>query len=1609
MDPFLPGEIPVMVLRYLASNKCETAALAMIEEMPMLKAYVPPKPAKLSNSDYLKYLARSSVNSGLKDVLSDYGNSKILAEEILENESNILLDFPLDGLVNKLKIIKDLIKTKPSTSSATTSPTTSAKKIDSGSQVDIVKVDGCSNTDENYLCPQCLINQAKMEQKTESSCQTDEVTTVQFGVQDKIPVIFCKTLLNDGDLQQKIAQTINEHLEVPQDERNDFVQKVSSKAETEIDKFLVELLQDMPEDSNGGDSDGGLQSLVDNGPSIASVYAEVDSNLSAMFGESEMLFGTDPNLQTSTERDSQTSSSSSSGRNSNLKDTTSIPPEPDKIPVSSLSTSLDTESVKTLKPQSSSSGLSTPKQVQRGSSVKRITPTPLTSANVNPVFNTSVVIEKQLVDGGDKSAQFSVVTVNSEPPAWQKLNRKSIAPKIPGPPKVTDNITVVNKSREEVIKYGSSKKNGRSVTNDSRTKGRITNEISPPRSKKTAPIQPTSSHKRKAPPVKLTPEKAKNIEYNFMHVYHDSNKPSSGTKSNEIDSTPSNVSSVKNTPVASSSVLETGTNNNNNPTSDVVLNMPLVNENSQNDVTPMQPPPEAGSSSEFKTISPNALHRLIASAHKHMGSTAVPVHFPKRKSYSTPRKRKHVRNLSFATPPSLKATTPQNGAETDASKKRKADDEWFAAELKSKKRLNWPESEKKKTPHVAQESLKTTERPQISADSQETAKRTVIIHPGAKPPSNSDDNISQKANMSIILEESVVEPPQPAAVDANVVNDSSGLVQVTNVWNQSSSSKVAYVTVPSNHVDSSMQLYQLGADMQSLYPIHFIPPGSSGVNSQIQPSQNPTSNSLTFHSQPLQDPIPLPSKPPCNVQVLTPKAAPHSEQNSAATPTQPYLPSIFSPVHLTQPYKRHPTISPLALPNQNPPTVLVPATDNSTSGSTIIPPTTSSSSLSVKKPPNLFFKESMDSKKPEKRQRQTLSVDIPITNNNLATVTPLPSSQRVSAESVIVNSSALVSTRASELDSPNNPDSRQRGKRQCRSKSDNSASSTTTPPTLLVEQGTSRRTRKSARISEIQNHPENEDVVKGRGGSSSERSRARTQSKSTDVTHEQKDTTNVETSTTATTAKDANPKVKGTRGKAVQKKPKIIMRINTKDLFGDSPSKNKSLKCNTRRSPEAVAAQMVAADALPLGSPRRSPRKHPIMTKQLDKSPFHKPSSLFGSLSSSENSENSSNKGLSLLPPQENTVFNIVPAPLGFPEPTPIKNYIETGFLNISGIGFNSPLITPLKSNPPPPLNDTHFTLPPTPRIVVDQDSNSSSMHSLKLIYDGLYPVNLLTSTPLKSGLPRTPGKESGSSNSHSPLPKPAEGEPTGTTSQIVPPPHVRPPLPPSTNPQQRFAVTNNAVTTTNNEVAALDLSSPRDKDKSDGELSSSDSDHEAPKTTCSKTTSLKQVQKVVPLPPQPSTCIPPPRHPTNTRPYNTSSYATQVVRPVQQHQQRPVSHPQISISVSPNIGQTHGISFHVGGHKKVLTLSEQETVVSLMQMQNTGHRLEKVKENAPVQFRPAAANLQKPSANVNVPDRQKPNAEASSSDHHNMLRGVCVGDLIKMVHRKYKLPPKNN
>lgn len=76
---------------YLAVNHCEASVFSLVDEMPILKVHIPAKPPRVSNADYLRHLSRSSVNLGLKEMLTDYMNAKFLGDFYLELRSYNLI------------------------------------------------------------------------------------------------------------------------------------------------------------------------------------------------------------------------------------------------------------------------------------------------------------------------------------------------------------------------------------------------------------------------------------------------------------------------------------------------------------------------------------------------------------------------------------------------------------------------------------------------------------------------------------------------------------------------------------------------------------------------------------------------------------------------------------------------------------------------------------------------------------------------------------------------------------------------------------------------------------------------------------------------------------------------------------------------------------------------------------------------------------------------------------------------------------------------------------------------------------------------------------------------------------------------------------------------------------------------------------------------------------------------------------------------------------------------------------------------------------------------------------------------------------------------------
>jgi hypothetical protein len=218
----------------------------------------------------------------------------------------------------------------------------------------------------------------------------------------------------------------------------------------------------------------------------------------------------------------------------------------------------------------------------------------------------------------------------------------------------------------------------------------------------------------------------------------------------------------------------------------------------------------------------------------------------------------------------------------------------------------------------------------------------------------------------------------------------------------------------------------------------------------------------------------------------------------------------------------------------------------------------------------------------------------------------------------------------------------------------------------------------------------------------------------------------------------------------------------------------------SRRTEIVAAAKAVAEKAIPLGrclrsspkfkekekSPIKTPIKSPIKQLDIPPTPPNQAASLLKENTISYPSEiiqpfssnghhNCSDRlppHLTITPPSEPPLpFNILPAPFGFPEPTPIKfrkgyNQSQDTFSFITPAEMMS-LITPMKG--PSTSTISPPSLPPTPRYMVqdymDTDSNSvSNFQMFRNSSDGLDRLcqTDTLNTPFKTGPPPTPGND---------------------------------------------------------------------------------------------------------------------------------------------------------------------------------------------------------------------------------------------------------------------------
>jgi hypothetical protein len=312
-----------------------------------------------------------------------------------------------------------------------------------------------------------------------------------------------------------------------------------------------------------------------------------------------------------------------------------------------------------------SNSASTPKsQIPK----KRIIPTPVAPpAKVNPVFET-VVQERGVTENGQK---YCKKETNVVIPSWSKLSRRSIQPRIPKSLETTEDLEA--KTPEVLFP----------------PKEVIPTVPTPP----SVVVPPGSSNKRKsklATPIKMTPEKASCSDVNFFHVFHDSQKPK-GTPSSSVKK-PKTMNLDKNSSISQKPtdqeppiVLFSRETSSNSETPKV------SNENVSNILQLIEVTPQLDSfgSSNFvaketpflsESVSPR-LRRLIVSAQKARASTTQ-VNLVK-KSFSTPRKKKHVRSLFFTTPPSLKG---QFGHKSPAKLSTQTATTSFAASISQKRK-----------------------------------------------------------------------------------------------------------------------------------------------------------------------------------------------------------------------------------------------------------------------------------------------------------------------------------------------------------------------------------------------------------------------------------------------------------------------------------------------------------------------------------------------------------------------------------------------------------------------------------------------------------------------------------------------------------------------------------------------------------------------------------------------------------------------------------------------------------------------------------------------------------------------------------------------------------
>lgn len=142
---------------------------------------------------------------------------------MLDNEvdNDLSSSFSSDSLLSKIEMLQKMLQKSSQSSSSVSKCKSPPPRSDNDPKPKppTVTVNDYTNT-EDYECPKCLARRLEVKSTSESECQTtEEYTAVQFGLQDDITMIFCKKLLDDNNLQQKISDTINEHMLDPHNKR----------------------------------------------------------------------------------------------------------------------------------------------------------------------------------------------------------------------------------------------------------------------------------------------------------------------------------------------------------------------------------------------------------------------------------------------------------------------------------------------------------------------------------------------------------------------------------------------------------------------------------------------------------------------------------------------------------------------------------------------------------------------------------------------------------------------------------------------------------------------------------------------------------------------------------------------------------------------------------------------------------------------------------------------------------------------------------------------------------------------------------------------------------------------------------------------------------------------------------------------------------------------------------------------------------------------------------------------------------------------------------------------------------------------------------------------